>query len=79
MYRGLKEALYLDPDVILSIDGDGQTDAKTEIPQFVKPILESRADLVLGSRFAREGLVGYHYRSVNMMGTRSPDLDPAAA
>jgi glycosyltransferase involved in cell wall biosynthesis len=70
MYRGLKEALYLDPAVIVSIDGDGQTDAKTEIPLFVQPILEKRADLVLGSRFARAGLVGYHYRSVNMMGTR---------
>ena len=31
MYRGLKEALYLDPGVILSIDGDGQTDARAEI------------------------------------------------
>jgi glycosyltransferase involved in cell wall biosynthesis len=70
MYRGLKEALYLDPAVILSIDGDGQTDARTEIPLFVQPILEKRADLVLGSRFARPGLVGYRYRSVNMMGTR---------
>jgi len=70
MYRGLKEALYLHPAVILSIDGDGQTDARTEIPLFVQPIMENRADLVLGSRFAREGLVGYQYRSVNMMGTR---------
>ena len=70
MYRGLKEALYLDPAVIVSIDGDGQTDAKAEIPLFVQPILENRADLVLGSRFARAGLVGYRYRSVNMMGTR---------
>jgi glycosyltransferase involved in cell wall biosynthesis len=70
MYRGLKEALYLDPSVILSIDGDGQTDARTEIPQFVRPILEGQADLVLGSRFARAGLVAYHYRSLNMMGTR---------
>ena len=56
MYRGLKEALYLSPSVILSIDGDGQTDARTEIPLFVRPILEGRADLVLGSRFAKEGL-----------------------
>jgi glycosyltransferase involved in cell wall biosynthesis len=70
MYRGLKEALYLDPGVILSIDGDGQTDAGTEIPVFVRPILEGRADLVLASRFARQGLVGYRYRSVNLMGTR---------
>ena len=70
MYRGLKEALYLNPSVIVSIDGDGQTDARTEVPEFVRPILEQRADLVLGSRFARQGLVGYHYKSVNLIGTR---------
>ena len=70
MYRGLKEALYLGPSVILSIDGDGQTDARSEIPQFVRPILEGRADLVLGSRFAKAGLVGYRYRSLNLLGTR---------
>ena len=70
MYRGLKEALYLDPGVILSIDGDGQTDARAEISQFVRPILEGKADLVLGSRFARAGLVAYRYRSLNMVGTR---------
>jgi len=70
MYRGLKEALSFNPDVILSIDGDGQNDARSEIPQFVKPVLERRADLVLGSRFAKEGLVGYRYRSVNLLGTR---------
>jgi glycosyltransferase involved in cell wall biosynthesis len=70
MYRGLKEALYFEPAVIVSIDGDGQTDARTEIPVFLKPIQEGRADLVLGSRFQQEGLVGYRYRLVNRLGTR---------
>lgn len=70
MYRGLKEALYFQPTVIVAIDGDGQTDAKTEIPQFLKPIEEGRADLVLGSRFQQQGLVEYRYRSINLMGTR---------
>lgn len=70
MYRGLKEALYLDPTVVVSIDGDGQTNAKVEIPVFVGAIEEGRADLVLGSRFAKEGLVGYRYRTVNLLGTR---------
>lgn len=70
MYRGLKEALYFNPAVIVSIDGDGQTDARSEIPQFVRPVLEGRVDLVLGSRFVKEGLVGYRYRSVNLLGTR---------
>lgn len=70
MYRGLKEALNFDPTVIVSIDGDGQTDAKFEIPVFLTPIEEGRGDLILGSRFAKEGLVGYHYRTVNLLGTR---------
>jgi glycosyltransferase involved in cell wall biosynthesis len=70
MYRGLKEALYLDPTVVLSIDGDGQTNAKAEIPIFLKPIEEQRADLVLGSRFAKRGLVAYPYRTINLLGTR---------
>lgn len=70
MYRGLKEALYFDPTVILSIDGDGQTDAKAEIPMFLKPVEEGHADLVVGSRFVKEGLVGYRYRTVNLLGTR---------
>jgi glycosyltransferase involved in cell wall biosynthesis len=70
MYRGLKEALFFNPDVIVSVDGDGQNDARREIPQFVRPVLERRADLVLGSRFAGQGLIGYRYRSVNLFGTR---------
>jgi glycosyltransferase involved in cell wall biosynthesis len=70
MYRGLKEALYFDPTVIVAIDGDGQAAAKVEIPAFLKPIEEGRADLVLGSRFAKQGLVGYQYRTINLFGTR---------
>lgn len=70
MYRGLKEALYLNPTLVVSIDGDGQTHAKAEIPIFLKPIEEGRADLVLGSRFAKHGLVGYRYRTINLLGTR---------
>jgi glycosyltransferase involved in cell wall biosynthesis len=70
MYRGLKEALYLDPTVVVSIDGDGQTNAKLEIPIFIKPIEEGRADLVLGSRFQKQGLVGYRYRTTNLLGTK---------
>jgi glycosyltransferase involved in cell wall biosynthesis len=70
MYRGLKEALAFEPDVIVSIDGDGQTDAKSEIPRFVGVIERDEADLVLGSRFKEEGLVRYRYRLINRLGTR---------
>lgn len=70
MYRGLKEALAFDPDVILTIDGDGQSDAKDEIPRFLGVLERDEADLVLGSRFQQSGLVRYKYKFVNRMGTR---------
>jgi glycosyltransferase involved in cell wall biosynthesis len=69
MYRGLKEALYLKPTVIVSIDGDAQVNS-TEIPLFLEPIENGSADLVLGSRFKKDGLVGYRYRWRNLLGTR---------
>src|SRR5262245_34188198 len=65
MFRGLKESLAFDPDVIVTIDGDGQTDAKTEIPRFIGVIERDEADLVLGSRFKQEGLVQYRYKFIN--------------
>src|SRR5690242_4928620 len=70
MFRGLKEAVRFNPDVIVAIDGDGQTDAKVEIPRFLAEIENDRADLVLGSRFKEQGLVKYEYRTINRVGTR---------
>lgn len=70
MFRGLKEALRFDPDVIVAIDGDGQTEAKEEIPRFLAEIEADRADMVLGSRFKEAGLVKYQYRTINRLGTR---------
>lgn len=46
----LREALRLDPDVVVTLDGDGQHDP-SDIPTIVKPILEGTADVVVGSRF----------------------------
>jgi glycosyltransferase involved in cell wall biosynthesis len=70
MYRGLKESLAFDPDVIVAIDGDGQTDAKADIPRFLSVIEKDEADLVLGSRFKERGLLQYKYRFINRLGTR---------
>jgi glycosyltransferase involved in cell wall biosynthesis len=44
------KARELDADVLVVFDGDGQHDPD-EIPQLVRPILEGRADIVIGSRF----------------------------
>ena len=68
MYDGLKAAVATKPDYILSLDGDGQADVD-EIPRFLKPLIEDRADLVVGSRFLERHLVQYRYRFVNRFGT----------
>jgi glycosyltransferase involved in cell wall biosynthesis len=44
------KARELDADVLVVFDGDGQHDPD-EIPELVKPVLEGRADIVIGSRF----------------------------
>jgi glycosyltransferase involved in cell wall biosynthesis len=70
MYRGLKAAAQLAPDVIVAVDGDGQADAATEIRRFLAPIERDEADFVIGSRFLDRGLVKYPYRWINRFGTR---------
>ncbi|MHA1696293.1 MAG: glycosyltransferase family 2 protein [Candidatus Helarchaeota archaeon] len=47
--KGLDKALRLGADIIVNTDGDGQYNQK-EIPQLIKPILEKKADLVIGNR-----------------------------
>ncbi|MBD3405011.1 MAG: glycosyltransferase [Candidatus Lokiarchaeota archaeon] len=47
---GIDVALKMNPDVICTIDADGQFDVR-EIPRVIKPVLENKADLVIGSRF----------------------------
>jgi len=48
--KGLNVALEMDSDIIINIDADGQYDG-SEIGELIKPILNSEADIVLGSRF----------------------------
>jgi len=43
-------ARKLNADVLVTLDGDGQHDP-CEIPSLVEPVLENKADIVLGSRF----------------------------
>lgn len=50
---GLRYAIQnLQPAVVLQLDGDGQHPA-SEIPTIVEPILEGRADVVVGSRYVK--------------------------
>ena len=49
--RALLEAVHMGADIIVNIDADKQYEA-SEMPELIRPILEGRADIVLGSRFA---------------------------
>ena len=55
---GYQYALAHGFDVAVQVDGDGQHDPR-EIPKLLEPILDGRADMVVGSRFA----AGARYRA----------------
>ena len=50
MQTGYKYALQNNYDIVVQFDGDGQHDA-TYIDKITKPIIEKKANLVIGSRF----------------------------
>lgn len=52
IYFGLKQAYALGADIAVMIDADDEYPAD-EIPAVIQPILEDRADYVMGSRFLR--------------------------
>jgi glycosyltransferase involved in cell wall biosynthesis len=47
--RGYTEAIKRGADIVVQIDADGQYDPQ-EIPKLIQPILDNKADLVLGTR-----------------------------
>ena len=49
----LQKAKQLNPDIIITLDADGQHNPN-EIPKLIKPILEGKADIVIGSRFLQK-------------------------
>ena len=66
---GLETALEMDADIIVNIDADGQYNPK-EIPKLIKPIVDEKADFVLGSRF--RGWIEYmpiHKKVTNRIAT----------
>jgi glycosyltransferase involved in cell wall biosynthesis len=54
MQTGYRFALEHGYDLAVQIDGDGQHDPR-ELPKILEPVLEGRADLVVGSRFGGDG------------------------
>lgn len=64
---GYQYALIHEYDVAIQIDGDGQHDP-TYISSLIKPILEKRADLVIGSRYiSKEGFQSSLIRRIGIM------------
>ena len=53
--RGLIECLKYDPDMVITIDADGQHDP-SDIPKLIEPIKSEYADVVIGSRYIKRGL-----------------------
>jgi len=53
---GVKEVLFKKADIMVSVDADNQFDPR-DIPKLVQPILDTKADFVIGSRFKKELLV----------------------
>lgn len=67
MQVGYKYALEHGFDVAIQVDGDGQHDP-TEIARLLDPLLEGRADMVVGSRFLDDN--GYRATIGRMLGIR---------
>jgi len=62
---GYQYALENDFDLAVQVDGDGQHDP-SEIPRLLEPILDDRADMVVGTRFAEGG--GYRGTRMRRIG-----------
>ena len=52
--RGFDRARQLNADIVVMLDADGQHHPE-EIPSIIAPILKDEADLVIGSRFLKDG------------------------
>jgi glycosyltransferase involved in cell wall biosynthesis len=48
-----KEAVKFKPDIMVTIDSDGQHDP-SEIPDLIRPLINGQTDVVLGSRYVAE-------------------------
>jgi glycosyltransferase involved in cell wall biosynthesis len=51
-----KEIMAFDPDIIVTVDGDGQHNPD-QIPMLVKPIEAGDSDVVIGSRYVDGGIM----------------------
>jgi glycosyltransferase involved in cell wall biosynthesis len=59
--RGIIEAIRYDPDIVVTIDADGQHDPY-DMPKLLAPILNAEADIVIGSRYLNSAMRELPYR-----------------
>jgi glycosyltransferase involved in cell wall biosynthesis len=59
--RGIIEAIRYDPDIVVTLDADGQHDP-FDLPKLLEPILNSEADIVIGSRYFNAAMRELPYR-----------------
>lgn len=69
MYLGLCQAVKDNPDIIVSMDTDGQVDLK-ELDTFLDSFSNGDSDLLISSRFLNPELIKYRYPWVNYIGNR---------
>lgn len=61
---GMDAAKLLDADIVVTIDADGQHYAD-DIKKIVKPLMNGKYDVTLGSRFLRKNTIPFEKRIVN--------------
>lgn len=66
---GYKYAYKNDYDVAIQFDGDGQHDIKY-VEDLIKPIVDDKADMVIGSRFIDKNLKGFKSSASRRIGIK---------
>ncbi len=67
MTRGLHHSRQYNPDIVISLDSDGQLDMK-EVKRFLDVFQRNSVDLLLGSRFLNGDHIQYKYPFINKIG-----------
>jgi len=68
LQTGYRYARNMDYDILVQLDGDGQHDTNY-IPNLLAPILDGKADIVMGSRFL-SGSISYPVPMVRRLGQK---------
>ena len=66
---GYKYAYYHDYDIAVQYDGDGQHDV-AYIEKIIKPLIDKKADMVIGSRFIDKSLKGFKSSAARRIGIK---------